>query len=122
MILATRGARFSLLVAVAILLAAAFSSGMRILQTAKAAPPIAMGFGPNVATPSGNGTNEPQITVDQSGRSYLTWQGDAAPFPGTRTTSTTDGTALTTFNTRTPPVATHCLVVTSSWPPQIGPA
>jgi hypothetical protein len=121
MILAVWGARFSLLVAMAMLLAGAFSSGMPFLQTAKAAPPIAMGFGPNVVTPSGNGTNEPQITVDQSGRSYLTWQGDAAPFPGTRTTSTTDGTSFNNLQYPDPTAGNTLLggdvvLATTNWP------
>lgn len=64
---------------------------------AAAAPPTA-GFGPNVRAdlgdgPATKGQNEPQVTVDQSGAAYATWQsgkdGCAA------TSKTTDGTNFT---------------------------
>src|SRR2546426_683697 len=121
MVVAARWARVGIVVAIAMLLASAFSLGMSIVRTAKAAPPISMGFGPNLVTPSGEGTNEPQITVDQSGRSYLTWQGDAAPFPGTRTTWTTDGTSFNNVQYPDPGTPTTALggdvtLATTNWP------
>src|SRR5438105_3261114 len=91
----SRPVRFGHLLAVALLFASALWIGIAGLGvTAKAAPPINMGFGPNRVTPSGPGTTEPKIIVDQSGSSYLTWQGDGGASPGTRADCTLDGSSF----------------------------
>jgi hypothetical protein len=117
-----RRARLGYSLAIAVLLATAFSIGMKgVVVTAKAAPPVGMGFGPNQLTPSGQGTNEPQITVDQSGRAYLTWQGDGGAFPGTRVTWTTDGSSFNSNEYPDPTSGVTALggdvtLTTTNWP------
>jgi hypothetical protein len=113
--------RFSFVIPVALLLAASFSiGGSGLFLGAKAAAPISMGFSPNALTPSGAGTNEPQITVDQSGRAFLTWQGDSN-FPGTRVDWTLDGSSFNNTEYPDPNSGTTLLggdvtLTTTNWP------
>jgi len=116
-----KGLRLSHVVAIGTLFASGLWMGAGGLGlTAKAGPPINMGFGPNQLTTSGKGTNEPQITVDQSGRSFLTWQGDAN-FPGTRVAWTLDGSSFNSTEYPDPNAGPAVLggdvvLATTNWP------
>jgi hypothetical protein len=72
-----------------------------IPNTARAAtPPPAMTFTPDVRADTSEGTalnqNEPSMWVDQSGLTYVTWQGATRPGGGsTNTISTLDGVNFT---------------------------
>ena len=113
--------RTSLLIGTLLTVAVGFGLAVSGPLVRAAGPPPSMAFGPNQKAPSGNGTNEPQITVDQSGKSYLTWQGDSG-FPGTRVTTTTDGSAFTTpiypdaANNAPTALGGDVVLATTNWP------
>ncbi|MBV8196121.1 MAG: hypothetical protein JOY80_11420, partial [Candidatus Dormibacteraeota bacterium] len=85
-------------------------------------PPPAMTFTKNADVGSGKGSNEPQLITDQTGKTYLTWQGDSTvAFPGTLVNSTTDGTSFTTPKAPDPPgtgteLGGDVALATTNWP------
>ena len=73
--------RYMALLSVAAVFAAI--SGNQVAVAKSGAPPPAK-FTPNVKADAslgsqGQGDNEPQVTVDQSGMAYVTWQGGPEP-------------------------------------------
>ena len=94
--------RYMALLSVAAVFAAI--SGNQVAVAKSGAPPPAR-FTPNVKADAslgsqGQGDNEPQVTVDQSGMAYVTWQGSGEPM----VSSTADGR---TFGPATAPDPNH---------------
>lgn len=92
--MAGRGSRRRAAAALALLLVPA---GMATARASAQSPPPAAGFTANVRADSaetGQGQNEPQVSVDQTGRSYVTWQSSTGGHADAAA-STTDGTSFT---------------------------
>ncbi|MHB8509147.1 MAG: hypothetical protein ACYDGR_10955 [Candidatus Dormibacteria bacterium] len=90
------------------------------VTTSRAAAPTAT-FTPNVradaAEGTGTGQNEPQVTVDYHGTTYVTWQGD--PNATTGFSSTTDGINFTNLGTPDPTQVNDLgdvALATTTWP------
>jgi hypothetical protein len=78
----------------AVLMAAASIGASTIASVRADGPPPPATFTPNAradAAETGNGQNEPQVAVDQTGRAYIDWQSSTNSNGTSAASSTTDG-------------------------------
>jgi hypothetical protein len=110
-------------VATCVIAAAGLGAGS--ISGAAAGPPPVATFTPNVradAGESGAGQNEPQVTVDQTGRTYVDWQSSTGA-GGSAVASTTSGSTFTYLGDPDPshgnPIDGDVDLTTTSWPSSV---